>query len=131
MARRRRLTGRPVLMALVIGAAVTGLLAQIIGLANSVCGLRTEIADLSEKREYLRADVARLTTVWHEVTAPEVVIPRAGEELGLTVPEGATTVVVMLEDAERGRSPARRRLLATLPHSAVLAESGGAAESRR
>jgi len=127
MARRRRLTGRPVLVAIFVGAVVTGLLVQIISLANSVHGLRADIACIDENREYLRAEVARLTRSWNEVTAPEVVIRRAGEELGLVVPDGATPVVVMLEDAGRGRSPAWRRLLATAappPANARGFESG-------
>jgi hypothetical protein len=122
MARRRRLTGLPVLTALLAGAVATALLVPIIALTNSVHGLRADIARLSDERAYLRADVARLTTVWNEVTAPEVVVPRAAKELGLEVPDGATPVLVMLEDAGRGRSPAWRRLLATLPPRAGLAD---------
>jgi cell division protein FtsB len=128
MACQRRLTRRPVLLAVCAGFAATGLLVQIIALANNVNALRAEIAELTAQREYLRAETARLTAVWNEVTAPEVVIRRAREELGLVAPDGATPVVVMLDDAERGGSPAWRRWLAEFPPGAamaVVADAGG------
>ncbi len=86
MAHRRTMGGCKLLvgsLALVVTAA---LLAGSVHVSNRVTGLRTEIAGLESRREFLEAGSARLQTAWNSATAPKVITARAQDELGLICP---------------------------------------------
>jgi hypothetical protein len=94
MARRRCLSGRPVLLGLVAGVILTGLLVQLITLANQVVNLRTEIGALATSRELLEVETAQLTAAWSRLSARAVVTARAEQELGLVVSANPDPVIV-------------------------------------
>lgn len=105
MARRRDAARfRP---ALLIGGGllVTCLLAGAIQLGNSVTALRREIQDLTLERENLSARQAVLSLAWNRATSRQVIMTRAGRELGLICPDAPGTVVLAVHTPPRQTAP--------------------------
>ncbi len=110
MAHRRAVGGRKVLAVGLLVLASAILLAGSVYISNRVTGLRTEIAGLESRREFLEAGSAGLLTVWNKATAPAVVTARAQRELGLIVPAEPGLVLVRVPEYEQRVSPWRRLL---------------------
>lgn len=97
MAHRRRLAGGQVTLT-ALGALCLGLLlAGSIYISNQTTALRTEIAVLEARQEFLEAGTGHLLTRWNAATSTEVIIRRARKELGLVVPEDPGLVLVYQE----------------------------------
>jgi len=110
MAHRRCVGGRKLLCGALLVLMMGVLLAGSVFVSNRVTGLRTDIAGLESRREFLEAGSARLLTVWNRKTAPSVIIDRAERELGLVVPTEPGLVLVQLPANQQGPSPWRRLL---------------------
>lgn len=109
MARRRCLSGRPVLVGLVTGIILTGLLVQLITLANRVVNLRSEIVALETDRELLEGETAQLTAEWSRQSARAVITARATQELGLVVAANPDPVILCAADDDGGAHSLWRR----------------------
>ena len=109
MARRRCLSGRPVLLGLAAGVCLTALLVQLISLANQVVNLRTEIGVLEANRDLLEGQQARLTAEWSRQSARSVIVARAGRELGLVTAATPDPVIVCAVADDRGGNSIWRR----------------------
>ena len=109
MARRRRLSGRPVLLGLAVGVLLTALLVQLISLANQVVNLRTEIGVLEVNRDLLEGQKARLTAEWSRRSARPVIIARAAAELGLVAAATPDPVIVCAGADDRSGTSIWRR----------------------
>ncbi len=97
MAHRRRLLGTQVTLT-ALGALCLGLLmAGSIYISNQTTALRTNIAALEARQEFLEAGTGHLLTRWNAATSTEVVIRRAKKELGLVVPDDPGLVLVYEE----------------------------------
>ena len=109
MARRRRLSGRPVLLGLAAGVLLTALLVQLISLANQVVNLRTEIGVLEANRDLLEGQKARLAAEWSRRSARPVIVARAERELGLIAAATPDPVIVCAVADDRSGTSIWRR----------------------
>ena len=101
MAHRRRLAGGQVTLT-ALGALSLGLLmAGSIYISNQTTALRTEIASLEVRQEFLEAGNGHLLARWNAATSTEVIIRRARRELGLVVPEDPGLVLVHEEGSRK------------------------------
>lgn len=99
MAHRKRLfQGRMTLA--ILGALGFGLLmAGSIFISNKTVRMRTEIAGLASRRDFLEARSGLLLADWNAATAGPVIVRRAQRELGLVIPEDPDLVLVCREAA--------------------------------
>jgi hypothetical protein len=94
MAHRRSLLGGKVTFMTLGALSVALLMAGSIYISNQTTALRTEIATLESRQEFLEAGSGHLQTRWNAATSTEVVIRRAKKELGLVVPQDPGLVLV-------------------------------------
>lgn len=120
MAHRRAVVSRRVMAPALLMLVFAVLLIGSVYVSSRVTGLRAEIAELEDRREFLEAGSARLLTVWNKATAPAVITARARRELGLVAPAEPGLVLVQLPDDEQRISPWRR----------LLANVGGGEDAR-
>lgn len=99
MAHRKHVfKGRVTLM--ILGTVGMGLLlAGSIFISNQTVGLRTNIASLESRQEYLEAGSGQLLARWNAATRGPVIVARARKELGLIVPGDPDLVLVRREEA--------------------------------
>jgi cell division protein FtsB len=102
MAHRRRLLKGKVALSALGGLTVGLLLAGSINISNQTTALRTEIASLEARQEFLEAGNGHLLTRWNAATTTEVIVGRARKELGLVVPEDPNLVLVREEGSWHG-----------------------------
>ena len=101
MAHRRRLLGSQVTFT-ALGALCLGLLmAGSIYISNQTTALRTDIASLEARQEFLEAGSGHLLARWNAATSTKVIIRRAKKELGLVVPEDPGLVLVYEEGSQK------------------------------
>ncbi len=96
MAHRRAVGGRKVVLAILLLSVFAVLSAGSVYVSNRTTGMRAEIAQLENRREFLEAGSARLLTIWNKATAPSVIAERAHRELGLIVPDEPSLVLVAM-----------------------------------
>jgi len=94
MAHRKRMFRGRVTLVILAAMGFGLLLAGSIFISNQTVGLRTDIAALESRREYLEAGSGQLLTKWNAVTSAPIIIHRARKELGLVVPEDPDLVLV-------------------------------------
>lgn len=81
------------------------LMASRVFLTSQVTGLRTRIADLESRREFLEAGNADLHRRWNAASSPRVVMARAERELGLVPAEAPGPVLVLLPRDRQAERP--------------------------
>lgn len=111
LARPRRLGGQTALLTIVLGAAATMALTEVITVNNRIVVARTEIDRLRSEKAYLEASIGGLEGAWGHLAARDSVVARAGRELGLVIAEAPGVVVVVMGDAAEAGNPAWRRVL--------------------
>ncbi len=103
MAYRRGLLRGKVTLA-VLGTLGLGLLlAGSVFISNQAMGLRSSIAELEERREYLEAGSGLLLTRWNAATNPQVITRRA-RKIGLEVQLDPGLVLVCRGAGDQGES---------------------------
>lgn len=101
---------------LLSGLLLTALLAGGIHLGNAVTVLRREVQDLARQNRNLEARQAQLAVRWNTQTSRQVILRRAGRELGLIVHEAPAAILVSHDDADgRSRGPLRLGPLDPVP----------------
>lgn len=129
LARPRRLGGQTALLTIVLGAAATVALTEVITVNNRIVVARTEIDRLRSEKAYLEASIGGLEGTWGRLAARDSVVARAGRELGLVTAEAPGVVVVVMGDAAVAGSPVWRRALDTVGGAEGVAAA--AAQERR
>ncbi len=129
LARPRRLGGQTALLTVLLGAAATGALTEIITVNNRIVVARAEIDRLRSEKAYLEASIGGLEGEWGRLAARDSVVARAGRELGLVVAEGPGAVVVVMGGGAGTGNPAWRRVLDTVGGAEGVAAA--AAQERR
>ncbi len=76
-------------------------MAGSINISNQTTALRTEIASLEARQEFLEAGSGHLLARWNAATSTEVIIRRARGELGLVVPDAPGLVLVHEEGSRK------------------------------
>lgn len=101
MAHRRGLLRGKVTLTVMATLVLGLLLAGSVFISNQTTGLRTSIADLESRREYLETGSGQLLTRWNADTNPKVITRRAGE-IGLEVQQDPGLVLVCRNDGDQG-----------------------------
>jgi hypothetical protein len=107
MAHRRGLLRGKVTVVVTGTLVLTLLLAGSVFFSNQTTGLRSKMAELESRREFLEAGAGQLLTRWKAATTAKVIIRRAREEIGLEVQENPGLVLVCRD--EKGRNGAHDR----------------------
>ncbi len=94
MAHRRGLVRGKVTLGIIGTLGLGLLLAGSVFISNQTTGLRTEIAALESRREFLEAGSGLLLTRWNAASSAKVITRRARVEIGLEVPENPGLVLV-------------------------------------
>jgi len=94
MARRKGMMTARVAMIIAVVGMIGVLMGGRIFLTNQITGLRTRVADLENQKEFLEAGSAKLHMKWNRASSGEVIMARAGQELGLVVPNEPGLVLV-------------------------------------
>ena len=109
MAHRRGLIRGKVTLAVAGTLVLTLLLAGSVFFSNQTAGLRSNLAELDSRREFLEADSGQLLARWKAATSAKVIIRRAREEIGLEVQEDPGLVLVCRDDTGRSATHDRWR----------------------
>lgn len=109
MAHRRGLIRGKVTLAVTGTLVLALLLAGSVFFSNQTTGLRTRIAELESRKEFLEADSGQLLTCWKADTRAPVIISRARKELGLRVQENPGLVLVCRNEPGRSATGGRWR----------------------
>jgi len=94
MAHRRGLLRGKVTLGVGVTLVLGLLLAGSVYVSNQTTGLRTDIATLEYRREFLEAGTGQLLTRWNTETSARVIIKRAKVELGLEVQDNPGLVLM-------------------------------------
>lgn len=101
MAHRRGLLRGKVTLGVTGTLGLGLLLAGSVFISNQTTGLRTSIADLDSRREFLDAGSGELLTKWNAATSAKVITHRAKVEIGLEEQENPGLVLVCTKGAEQ------------------------------
>jgi len=129
LARPRRLGGQTALLTIVLGAAATVALTEVITVNNRIVVARAEIDRLRSEKGYLEAAIGGLEGQWGRIAARDSVVARAERELGLVTADNPGAVVVVMGGAAATGSAAWRRVLDTVGGAEGVAAA--AAQERR
>lgn len=121
MARSRRLLGRRVVMGAGLVLGVLLLATGQVALSNGILSQRCRLAVLEADRDYYQAKVGGLESQWNRATSRDLIVARAGVELGLVQLGEPAPVLVHTAPESLGRPEAWRGWLAGL---------GGGTEAR-
>ena len=112
MAHRRGLLRGQVTRGILSTLGLGLLLAGSIFISNQTTGLRTNIAALDARREFLEAGSGELLTQWNAATSAKVITRRAKVEIGLQEQEDPGLVLVCSDrDGQEGATGGWRRFL--------------------
>lgn len=104
MARRKGIMTARVAMFIGVIVLVGVLMGGRIFLTNQITGLRTRVADLENQKEFLEAGSAALHVKWNRESSGEIIMKRAGLEMGLIVPDEPGLVLVCVDTPKKNKS---------------------------
>ena len=90
---------RPVWLVLA-AMMLTGMMAASIQISNVMTSMREEIQTLERTCASLEAQQATLSMRWNSASSRQVIMRRAGEELGLICPDAPGTILVASRSQE-------------------------------
>ena len=108
MARRKGVLTTQLVMVVVVAVLLSLLMGGRIFLTNQITGLRSQVADLANQKEFLEASSARLHMKWNNASSRKVIVARAEKELGLIVPEKPGLVLVCMNDPKKDQGVLRK-----------------------
>jgi len=79
---------------------LTGMMAASIQISNVMTSMREEIQTLERTCASLEAQQATLSMRWNSASSRQVIMRRAGEELGLICPDAPGTILVASRSQE-------------------------------